>query len=948
MRKVSQRFSSLAFGATALLLVGWAAPAVLAGSDPPTVVLDTTGLWRMHHMLESPVIQLPGGLQPMDLRWLQGTRVLQKFLWASEPTPPAPKNWAEVAFDDTGWLRGPARMSCQTPLMSRLCLRGEFEVTDPSKAGDLELRLAYRGGVIVYLNGKEIARRDMVAAGPGKPLLARGYSAEAFTVKSSGGGERGQPPRESEQETALRVRSVSVTIPSQSLQKGVNVLGLEIVRAPYHQVVEETKGKGGSRYCPYDPVFNTCQIESVQLRATTGQGLVSGATRPKGLQVWNNSMLGADYDLDFGEAGALLPVRLVGARNGSYSGKVVVGSTEPIRKLKATSGELTCGGKIIPASAVRIRYGIPWGRESGVNGQRTIYRASVPEFNCYPTPPTMLGALAEQPLEEFPVLAPASGSAKLTLPDQPTPVPGAVVPVWVTVDVPKDAAAGLYKGQITIQAEGETQRVVPVELEVMGYTLPDPQDYRTVMELIQSPDTLVLEYGVKLWSEEHFNLIAKSMKLMHEVGVPIVYVPLIAQTNHGNEESMVRWIKTGEGGYDWDFSAMDKYLDLAANHMGKPRVVCFIAWDIYLGGEGGGYKDTWGHNQRSVELRKQYIGKGAVVTMLDPKTREISTDNLPPYDDPVSKTAWRKLFSELRARMAKRGWEKAMMVGLLSDDWPNDAERRFYSEVTGDLPWVSHSHVPVTRDGDKAEDGIVITAATSQGNAKVDRVGFRVGYHSAVLLDSFATNDPPLGSQRGWTRTDMGCYQPRYEGGQPASRWRQMMEMNITARQIGIGRGGADLWPAIRDRNGRRVGTVSNRYPQSAWRNLDIPWSMLAPSPTGPAATHRFEALREGIQECQARILLEEALTSEATKQKLGAELVKRCETLLVERTQFMLKAIGHLQINNSWGHLTGPGPINRQDGVMGHRWYVSSGWQDRSRQLYQLAGEVARKLGAR
>jgi hypothetical protein len=172
------------------------------------------------------------------------------------------------------------------------------------------------------------------------------------------------------------------------------------------------------------------------------------------------------------------------------------------------------------------------------------------------------------------------------------------------------------------------------------------------------------------------------------------------------------------------------------------------------------------------------------------------------------------------------------------------------------------------------------------------------------------------------------------------------MELNITGGQRGVARGGADIWPAVRDRDGRRRGTVAQLYPQSAWRNLNIPWCMFAPGPTGPVSTHRFEALREGIQQCQARILIEEALTDETLKRTLGPNLAGRCEALLVERTHFMLKATTHLQINNQWGHFTGPGPACRQISVNGHRWFVGSGWQQRSEKLYRLAAEVAGKLG--
>ncbi|HUT56875.1 MAG TPA: glycoside hydrolase domain-containing protein [Phycisphaerae bacterium] len=939
----------------ALVLVSVMLPATAGAAQPvnapshtgPTVVLDTTGLWRMHHHLRPPLLALDGGPKPMDLRWCRGDRVLRAFEWASSETPAAPSGWAEEGFDDTAWLRGPARMSCLSPFVARLCMRGRFEVTDPSKVKGLQLSVGYRGGVIVHLNGKEVARRDVAGKDADGAPLAGGYPAEAFTPTGgwSGRWPRGMP-LESDKEIALRRRSADIAIPSRLLRKGVNVLGLEIVRAPYHKVVEQMKGKRGSRYCPYCLAFNTCQIDLVRLKAATGEGLVPNATRPKGFQVWNSSALGADYDLDFGDPGPVLPIKLVGARNGRYSGKVVVGCDRTIRNLRAVPSDLSAGGRTIPASAVRIRYGIPWGHEAGVNGQRTIFRPSVPLFNCYPRVPTLLGALAERPLEEFPVRTVESRGADLKIAGQVDAVFGAVVPIWVTVNVPEDAPAGLFKGRITIAAEGRQPHAVPVELEVVDYTLPDPQDYRTVLELIQSPDTLILEYGVKPWSDQHFKLIARSMKLMHEAGVQILYVPLIAQTNHGNEESMVRWIRTGEKSYDYDFSVMDRYLDLAAEHMGRPKVVCFIAWDIYLGGTGGGYKDTWSHNQRSVELRKKYIGKGALVTMLNRGTGQIAAEHLPPYSDPAARAAWTRLFGELRRRMAKRGWEKAMMVGLLSDDWPTDAERRFYRDVTGGLPWVSHSHIPVTRDGAGTDNGIVVTAATRQGNAKVDRVGFRVGYHSAVLSDTFPMNDPPLGSLGGWSREDMGCYQPRYEYIQPASRWRVLMEMNITGRQRGVSRGGADLWSVVRDSRGRRIGNVTKRYPQSAWRNLDIPWCVFAPGPAGPVATHRFEAMREGIQECQARILVEKALTNGTLKAKLGPDLAKRCEATLVERTAFMLKAFGHLQVNNEWGHVTGPEPICRQIGVNGHRWFVGSDWQGRSRRLYSLAGEVQKRLG--
>ena len=70
---------------------------------------------------------------------------------------------------------------------------------------------------------------------------------------------------------------------------------------------------------------------------------------------------------------------------------------------------------------------------------------------------------------------------------------------------------------------------------------------------IQEPDkwnkdvamALAKTEGVDDLSERHWKLIARSMDLLRCVGNRVLYVPLIAQSNHGNAESMVRWVDRG-------------------------------------------------------------------------------------------------------------------------------------------------------------------------------------------------------------------------------------------------------------------------------------------------------------------------------------------------------------------------------------------------------------------
>jgi hypothetical protein len=83
-------------------------------------------------------------------------------------------------------------------------------------------------------------------------------------------------------------------------------------------------------------------------------------------------------------------------------------------------------------------------------------------------------------------------------------------------------------------------------------------------------------YNVKPWSDEHFRLMARSFDQIRGFGNRTLYIPVRTKTDFGNEEGMVRWVKQADGSYNCDFSVMNRYLDTALAHMGKPRYTIFI------------------------------------------------------------------------------------------------------------------------------------------------------------------------------------------------------------------------------------------------------------------------------------------------------------------------------------------------------------------------------------
>jgi hypothetical protein len=171
----------------------------------------------------------------------------------------------------------------------------------------------------------------------------------------------------------------------------------------------------------------------------------------------------------------------------------------------------------------------------------------------------------------------------------------------------------------------------------------------------------------------------------------------------------------------------------------------------------------------------------------------------------------------------------------------------------------------------------------------------------------------------------------------PLPFFRLLFEWNIQGNQRGVGRLAADF---IRTKEGWGGRRISGRYPESGWANLNLcaPW--LAPGKDGAIATIAFEMGREGIQECEAFILIDRALADGGLRARLGAPLVKRCRVILDQRIRYNLWCMDMKAWTARGKNRFLPG------GSIGFDWYAGgSRWQDRSKALYDAAAEVQTKL---
>jgi len=922
------------FASTGLLfLVCTAAPVVgEAHAGAGVEVLDTYSHWRCH----VTVRPIPFGTQKDSKPHERGTHAIG-FKIRRKPTIPLdgpvtpfpPADWMKPEFDDARWWRDPGPFFGgaayvgghrslphmnrygveQASLIYLLCVRGKFNVENPAAVRSLKLSAEFRGGLRVWLNGEEVARRHLPAGEIGLETLADDYPLEA-SLKKDGKLYNVWQGKKRDEGVGLRVRTLTgLDLPVQRLRKGVNVLALEIHRAALPMEMTKLGRRVRGTVDTTGVFWNSVGLVKVELTAAGG-GAKANAGRPEDVQIWNANPMESVYSSDWGDpTEPLRPIRIEGARNGAFAGQVLVGSRAAIRGLAAEATELKRkdGGGVIPASALQVRYP----------------RATLSEVGAkYAHPPRGGGRkaavpmrfhdLAESPPTEVPALVVPGGAS------------GATQPVWLTVEVPADAAAGEYEGILTVKPGGAAAVKVPVHLVVHDFRLPDPENLQTWVDFVQSPENLAEQYKVPMWSEKHWTLIERSMRFLTQVKNKTLYMPLICRCNLGNSQSMIRWTKKN-GGYAPDFSIIERYLDTALKAGLKPEIVAFQVWDYHIGlNYDRKFRIGTGMYGQPTALKKGQKDPGlqpVPFSLLDAGSGKVKEMPGPAYDDPKAEAFWRPVAEGLKERLQKRDLEKAMMLGLIPDFIPKKEVVEFWSKLLPGVPWVTMGHgLAPMKDGQR-----VLYDAP-------------VGYSTTVFGVHFAM-DPEIERQLGWKCTERVAYFSRFPGGARLMQLagdRTLFEKGLTAGTRGAGRLGLDFFAfRSKDKWGKNA-LESGGYPSWGSLTMGPPW--LAPGPEGPVSTTRFEMAREAIQECEARILLEQALDDPAKKGKLGDALAKKCRAILDERTRYLIWA--QEKHTNRAPHTSMPG------GPIGFDWYAGSDWQGRSAKLYAAAAEVAKALG--
>ena len=286
---------------------------------------------------------------------------------------------------------------------------------------------------------------------------------------------------------------------------------------------------------------------------------------------------------------------LTGWRGERVNGQLLVWAPEELPQLSVTAEALTDGkGGSIPVSASMLRY---------TRAHGSLYADVIGnESSC----------------------------------DQPAKL---MRPVWVQVDIPAGAAAGTYRGYISVRAEGLSERRIPVELEVDAPVLPPAAQRRVHLDLWQHPEAVARWHRVEPWSPEHFALMKPLMRRLADAGQKVITCTLIDEAWNGQTydyfPSLIRWIKSADGSWRYDYSRFDAWVDFMMQEVGiSEQISCYtmVPWSMSIR-----YYDEAAQMHRNLKL-----------DVLHPSYEKI----------------WGHFLSDFREHVRGRGWLNKTCIAL--------------------------------------------------------------------------------------------------------------------------------------------------------------------------------------------------------------------------------------------------------------------------------------------
>lgn len=191
--------------------------------------------------------------------------------------------------------------------------------------------------------------------------------------------------------------------------------------------------------------------------------------------------------------------------------------------------------------------------------------------------------------------------------------------VWVECHATEDTRPGIYHGKIrlyshTLFEDERTAGECSFSLTVKDWMLPEPKEYQFYLDLWQHNANIARRYQVPLWSDEHFAILDRYLHSLAQLGQKAVTavvseIPWSGQYSFRDREpadlfeySMVRITRETNGRFSYDFSALDRYVQMAEQHGIAAEIELFGLLGIWQDEEAG-YGSVMADHPDGVRIR---------------------------------------------------------------------------------------------------------------------------------------------------------------------------------------------------------------------------------------------------------------------------------------------------------------------------------------------------------
>ncbi|HRP56713.1 glycoside hydrolase domain-containing protein [Agriterribacter sp.] len=159
-----------------------------------------------------------------------------------------------------------------------------------------------------------------------------------------------------------------------------------------------------------------------------------------------------------------------------------------------------------------------------------------------------------------------------------------VQPIWLSVKIPREAAAGNYKGSISVKAD--KTYTSHYTIKVIGRILPPPAEWTFDLDLWQHPAAIARVHGVPLWSDEHFELMRPYYTLLAGAGQKNITASIMDEPwghqTYDDFPGLIKWTKHKDGSWTYDYSLFDQYISFVMSCGINKRINCYtmVPWAL--------------------------------------------------------------------------------------------------------------------------------------------------------------------------------------------------------------------------------------------------------------------------------------------------------------------------------------------------------------------------------